>query len=142
MSVEDKVADHYSHGSLAEAIFAGLRAGGKDPDDLAVDDLAPVDEFHIGGREATAAFAERLGVEPGMHLLDIGSGIGGATRYFATAHGCRVTGIDLTAEYCAVAALLADRVGLSDKIDYRAGSALDMPFSDPPLMAPTPCMWR
>ena len=34
-----------------------------------------------------------------MHLLDIGCGIGGPSRYFATSYGCRVTGIDLTDEF-------------------------------------------
>ncbi len=128
MSVENKVADHYTQGGLAEAIFAGLRAAGKDPDNLSISDLAPVEEFHMGGREATVGFADRLGVVPGMHLLDVGCGIGGTARYFADARGCRVTGIDLTEEFCQVASLLADRVGLSGQVDYRQASALDLPF--------------
>ena len=48
-------------------------------------DLAPVDEFHIGGRQATIDFAEQLHIEPGKRLLDIGCGLGGASRYFALA---------------------------------------------------------
>jgi len=34
------------------------------------------------------------------HDRDIGSGIGGPARYFANRFGCRVTGVDLTPEFC------------------------------------------
>jgi SAM-dependent methyltransferase len=129
MDVEHAVAQHYSHGSLERTILDALARSGKDPDRLAPADLAPVDEFHIGGRQATVDLAARLGIGPGQHLLDVGSGLGGASRYFAAEHGCRVTGIDLTAEYVRVAEASAARVGLADRVSYRQGSALDLPFA-------------
>jgi ubiquinone/menaquinone biosynthesis C-methylase UbiE len=128
MNPEDAVAQHYAHGSLEAAILDALAAAGKDPERLAPADLAAVDEFHIGGRQATADLAEQLGVAGGMHLLDVGSGLGGASRYFAGEHGCRVTGIDLTREYVGVAEALSRRTGLSERVSYRHGSALGMPF--------------
>jgi hypothetical protein len=72
MSVETDVAGHYTQGTLEQRILTALREAGKDPDRLDPDDLAPVDEFHHAGRAATAAFAPRLNLKPGMHLLDIG----------------------------------------------------------------------
>jgi ubiquinone/menaquinone biosynthesis C-methylase UbiE len=128
MDVEHSVARHYRHGALAETILAALRGMGKDTDRLDAADLAPVDEFHIGGRQATIDFAAEMGVRPGMRLLDIGSGLGGAARFFAGERGCRVEGIDLTDEYVAVANDLARRAGLSGAVSYRQGSALDLPF--------------
>ena len=80
------MAQHYTHGGLERAVLDALRAAGKDPDRLEPGDLAPVDEFHIGGRQATIDFAGELRVTRGMHLLDIGSGLGGASRYFAHAN--------------------------------------------------------
>jgi ubiquinone/menaquinone biosynthesis C-methylase UbiE len=65
----------------------------------------------------------------GLHLLDIGCGLGGASRYFAQQRGCRVTGLDLTDEYVRVAEALSRRVGLQDRVSYRRGSALDLPFA-------------
>jgi SAM-dependent methyltransferase len=127
-SSEGLVARHYTHGSLEDAIRAALVATGKDLDALAPGDLTPVDEFHIGGREATEHLAARLGIAPGTRLLDIGSGIGGAARFFAAEHGAQVTGIDLTEEYVAVAVALADWVGLSGQVSFRYASALDLPF--------------
>ncbi|MBV9861496.1 MAG: class I SAM-dependent methyltransferase [Alphaproteobacteria bacterium] len=127
--IEEQVGRHYTHGELAATIAQALSAAGVDLAHLQPADLAPVDEFHIGGRQATAEFAEQLAIAPGAALLDIGCGLGGASRYFAHERGCRVTGIDLTAEFVEVAASLASRVGLSEKVTYRQGSALALPFA-------------
>jgi ubiquinone/menaquinone biosynthesis C-methylase UbiE len=128
-AVEDQVARHYSQDGLEQIVTRALAASGADLARLAPSDLAPVDEFHIGGRPATMAFADQLAVMPGMSLLDIGCGLGGASRYFAHQRGCRVTGIDLTAAYVEVARSLARRVGLADAVDYRQASALSLPFA-------------
>src|SRR5437667_9890530 len=106
MKLEQSVARHYTHGSLDQAILEALTAVGKDLDRLAPSDLAPVDEFHIGGRQATVDFAAQVGFGAGLHLLDIGCGLGGASRYFAHEGGCRVTGLDLTEECVRVAEAL------------------------------------
>ena len=129
IAVEDRVAEHYAQGRLEQTVTEALAASGADLARLVPADLAPVDEFHIGGRQATVDFAAQLQVSPSASLLDIGCGLGGASRYFAHERGCRVTGIDLTAEYVAVAAALAARVGLSELVTYRQGSALALPFA-------------
>jgi ubiquinone/menaquinone biosynthesis C-methylase UbiE len=128
MAIEQTVAQHYTHGSLETALLDGLRQSGKNPDRIDPDDLAAVDEFHIGGRQATVEFADQLGLRPGMELLDIGSGIGGPARYFAHRRQCRVTGIDLTDEYVRVAGALSKRAGLMDSLKFVQGSALSLPF--------------
>lgn len=130
MSLEDRVAAHYSRGDRAQAILAALRAAGKDPEHLSVDDLASVDEFHVRGRQATIELGQKLGLRPDMNVLDVGCGIGGASRYFAATYGCRVTGIDLTAEYCRMAAMFATSTGLADRLEYRQASALALPFEE------------
>ena len=129
MEVEQSVSRHYTHGSLEQAVFGALSASGKDLSNLMPADLAPVDEFHVGGRRATIDLAAQLEIEPGHHLLDIGSGLGGASRYFAHERGCRVTGIDLTEEYVRVAEAIAKSVKLENKVSYQHGSALVLPFA-------------
>jgi ubiquinone/menaquinone biosynthesis C-methylase UbiE len=126
--VERQVAGHYSNSDLEQAILDALIASGKDIMRLTPADLAPVDEFHTAGRRATIELAEQLDFRADMHLLDIGCGIGGASRYFAQARGCRVTGIDLTDDYVRTAASLSRRVGLAAKVTYRQASALALPF--------------
>ncbi|HLT02918.1 MAG TPA: class I SAM-dependent methyltransferase, partial [Geminicoccaceae bacterium] len=94
MPLERAVAAHYARLDVC-LILDALRAAGKDPDAPTIDDLAPIDEFHIRGRQATVELADALGLGAGQHVLDVGSGIGGPSRYVAHAHGARVTGIDL-----------------------------------------------
>ena len=129
MTVETEVARHYTSGSLEQRILEALRQAGKDPERLGPDDLAPVDEFHHGGRAATTAFAPRLELKPGMRVLDIGSGIGGPARYLAQHYGCRVTGIDLTEEFVTVARNLTRRLALDDKVEFEQGNAIANPFA-------------
>jgi len=130
MNLESNVAGHYAHGALAQAIDRALVAAGKDPERLTPADLGPIDEFHIGGGEATAALFAQLGLQAGMRWLDIGSGLGGSARHLAAAYGCIVSGIDLAPEYVEVAGDLARRVGLQGRVDFRQGSALALPFPD------------
>ena len=54
--MKDRVATHYTHGQLLDQILSGVEAIGKTPESVTVDDLAPVDEFHIGGRQASEEF--------------------------------------------------------------------------------------
>jgi SAM-dependent methyltransferase len=129
MTIEANVSAHYSGRDLEQRILMALRKAGKDPERLDPDDLAPVDEFHHGGRSATVTFATRLDLRPDMHLLDIGSGIGGPARYFARQHGCRVTGIDLTEDFVVVARALTRRLGMEDQVTFEEASALSMPFA-------------
>jgi 2-polyprenyl-3-methyl-5-hydroxy-6-metoxy-1,4-benzoquinol methylase len=74
------VERHYGLGGRLEAIFEGLRATGKDLASLTPADSAPVDEFHIRGREATMELAQWAALSPGLRVLDVGCGLGGSTR--------------------------------------------------------------
>lgn len=127
---EDRVARHYGQDDLERTILDALAASGKDVGDLTPEDLTPVDEFHTGGREATVALAEQAGFAAGQHLLDVGCGIGGPSRFFARECSCRVTGIDLTEDYVRTAEALSRRVGLAGQVSYRQASALALPFAD------------
>lgn len=124
------VASHYASQELETVILEALVKAGKALDRLKPEDLAPIDEFHIRGRKATLELARELGLREGMQVLDVGCGLGGASRLLALEFGCQVTGLDLTAEYCRVASLLAERLGLADRVSYRQGNALALPFAD------------
>jgi SAM-dependent methyltransferase len=139
------VAANYTGADLDTAILNALRAAGKDPDalapedlvpedlvpeDLVPEDLVPEDHFHAGGKAATLELARLAGIQPGMVVLDIGGGIGGPARMLASEIGCDVTVLDLTEGFCRTGAKLTARTGLADRVTFRHGNALDMPFAD------------
>lgn len=126
--LESRVAAHYGIDGLEQRIIGALAAGGIDTSHLTVEDLAPVDEFHIGGAEATAVLLDHLKLSRGDRLLDIGCGIGGPARLAASRTGAHVTGIDLTDSYVAIAGHLSQTVGLAGSTRFVQGSALALPF--------------
>jgi ubiquinone/menaquinone biosynthesis C-methylase UbiE len=128
--VESSVVGDYGTAGLGERILTGLRAFGVDTDNLTQKILAEIDHIHGGGYANTMDHAKLVEFTPDMAVLDIGCGIGGPARYFAQAFGCRVTGIDLTQEYVDVAAMLTERCGLDDRVDFKCANALDLPFDD------------
>ena len=127
---EARVEAHYTRENLLSTIRDGLTAAGFDPDSPDASALSAVDEFHIGGSEASRFVGEALGAASGLQVLDIGCGIGGPARFMASNFGCRVTGIDLTADYVAVGNQLSAMVGLGDAVNLQQASALDLPFGD------------
>jgi len=130
MSSDSEISSHYSQGNLLARLNAALKEDGVDPARPTIEVLAPYDQFHTRGMEATVEMAESIKVSPDDHILDIGSGIGGPARYFATCFGCKVTGIDLTPDFCDVARHFTRLLGLEDKVTIELGDALAMPFAD------------
>ena len=124
------VARHYGKGGLLDRMLDALKQAGKDLNRLTIDDLAPIDEFHSRRRAATTELAGLLAPTASDRAIDIGSGVGGPARYLAATYGCRVSGVDLTQEFVDTATALTGLVGLTDRVDFRQGSALDLPFPD------------
>jgi SAM-dependent methyltransferase len=124
------VGEHYARGALLARTLEALRAAGKRADTLATRDLAPIDQLHARGREATLELARLAGIEAGMRVLDVGGGLGGPARTLASEFGCAVEVLDLTEEFCRAGAAFTTRTGLSDLVSFRHGSALEMPYPD------------
>ena len=130
VTTASEISRHYTRGDLLARLEARLREDGVDPARPTFEALAPYDHFHGRGLEATEDMADLLDVSAAHHVLDVGSGIGGPARYMARRFGCRVSGIDLTAEFCEVARRLTSLLGLDERVDLRQGDALAMPFAD------------
>lgn len=130
MSVARHTQIHYSIDRLAERVNAALQNAGLGDGPVAWSDLSRLDQFHMRGLPATLELAERLGAKESDKVIDIGSGLGGPARYLAATFGCRVTGIDLSEPFVAVANDLNERSGLEQRVDFLAGDATKLPFSD------------
>jgi SAM-dependent methyltransferase len=121
------IDDYWGRHGLAEAVLDALAASGHDLEALTIDDLAPADQFHSGGKAATVRLARLAGLSAGMRVLDVGGGLGGPARTLAVEFGCRVTVVDLTPSYVRAAETLTARLGLGDRVCHRVGNALDLP---------------
>jgi MPBQ/MSBQ methyltransferase len=124
------VKAHWARQGLSDAIREALDVSGLDLAALTVDDLAPLDQFHGGGLGFTRRLATLGGLKPGMHVLDVGGGLGGPARTLALEFGCRVTVLDLTESYVEAGRMLTGLVGLEDRVDFLVGDALSLPFDD------------
>ena len=73
--------------------------------------------------EAQAAklelICEKLGLRPGMRLLDVGCGWGSLVMHAATHHGVEAVGITISAEQAALARERVSAAGLDDRVEIR-----------------------
>jgi cyclopropane fatty-acyl-phospholipid synthase-like methyltransferase len=85
-----EIARHYERASLVERLRAALAARGLGEKRLTSKDLAQLDQFHSRGLAATVELANALSITDATRVLDIGSGLGGPSRYLAETYGCTV----------------------------------------------------
>jgi len=115
------LTEHYRRRAPLDEILAEV-------DDASIEGLAPLDQFHSGGIEATRDLAELAKISAGEAVLDVGSGAGGPARLLAAERGARVTGIDLTADYVELARVLSAKAKIA--AEFRQANALELPFAD------------
>jgi len=125
---DQAINEHYGISGILNSILNGLESSGKNLHTLEPNDLSPIDEFHTRGKESTIEIANLAQLQPHHTVLDVGCGLGGSARYIANEYGCSVVGIDLTDEYVDVAKKLTEFVKLSDKVSFKQGSAIELPF--------------
>lgn len=123
---EQSLTEHYRRPELAATLRGALEKAGKTV--RSYKDTAAFDEFHMRGREATRELAALAGMREGLAVLDLGCGLGGPARLLAAEYGCTVTGIDLMTEFVDAATMLTRMVGLTDKVSFRQGNMLALPF--------------
>ena len=121
---------YWGRRDLERAFDAALAAAGKNLNALTIDDLAPVDQFHGGGKPSTDRLARLAKLAPSSRVLDVGGGFGGPARTLAVEHGCLVTVIDLTESYVQTGQWLTDRLRLGDRVRHRVGDALALDVAD------------
>ncbi|MEQ9317135.1 MAG: methyltransferase domain-containing protein, partial [Henriciella sp.] len=110
------VSDHYNEPGLLARIEKAIGSIDRTPDTITIEDIAPLEEFHIGGRAATAALIPGLEIQEDHRVLDIGCGTGGVARYVANRYGCKVDGIDLTTSFIEAGQTISSWLSLSAKV--------------------------
>jgi ubiquinone/menaquinone biosynthesis C-methylase UbiE len=123
------VRQFWQRAGLEKAILDDLIATGKNLNALSIDDLAPYDQFHGGGKEMTLRLARAISLQPGTRILDIGGGLGGPARLLATEFDCHVTVADLTESYLEAGRMLTKKLNLQSQVDFVLSDALELPFN-------------
>lgn len=72
----------------------------------------------------------RLDVAASDQVLDVATGTGAVALELVRRYGCRVTGIDQSAEMLAEGRRRVERVGLQSRIELQQGRAEELPFGD------------
>jgi cyclopropane-fatty-acyl-phospholipid synthase len=80
--------------------------------------VTPEDSLDQAQAQKRRHIAAKLLLEPGMSVLDIGSGWGGLALYLAGRAAARVTGITLSDEQLSVAKARAAEAGLDDRVTF------------------------
>lgn len=119
----------YGSPDLLKRVHEAIKSAGLDLDRLDPQDLAPLDEFHIGDRQSTLDVAKLTRASSDDRVVDVGAGIGGTARTLASHAGCHVTAVDVTPEFCEVAQDLNQRTGLADRIDVKCCDAIALPLA-------------
>ncbi len=86
------------------------------------------EQIHVGGRRETDILARVAGVNAGAQVLDVLCGLGGPARHLARTYGATVIGLDATGRMVSEAVARTADESLSDRVAFRLGNALDMPF--------------
>jgi cyclopropane fatty-acyl-phospholipid synthase-like methyltransferase len=95
------------------------------------DDLAILDQHHLGGLSATKRVFEHLSPSSKMSILDIGSGWGGPARTLCHIYDCNVTGLDISENNIKNAKYLSQISNLDKKTLFQIGSAEKFTFDTP-----------
>ena len=116
--------------SYIAKLNAGLEAAGVSKDGITAVDLAPADQFHVGGIESVQRLIAEAGFSAEDHVLDMGCGLGGPARVLSNTVGCRVTGYDLHPESVEAGNILSQWTSQDDRVTLRVADATAIPEED------------
>lgn len=121
---ERETSRHAGRAELADAVHGETRATRH----ARPAGLTTVEHDSLRDADAILALAALAGITRDTHVLHLGGGLGGTARVLSAAIGCRVTALDTSDAFRSIDEELTRRAGLSERISFRVGSALDVPL--------------
>jgi ubiquinone/menaquinone biosynthesis C-methylase UbiE len=85
---------------------------------------------HFGGIRVTQQLAELCHIQSTSYVLEVGCGVGFTSSFLAQKYGCRIMGIDLSAQMVEWAQKRAARKDLQALCEFRVADAQQLPFED------------
>lgn len=127
----EAINTHYQNlDNLETRVLELLDKANVDTSTISPENLAALDQFHAGGLAATIELSELLSISPKTKILDVGSGLGGPSRYLAYRFGCSICGVELLEGYCQTARTITRLMKLEDQVSYVTADALHLPFAN------------
>jgi ubiquinone/menaquinone biosynthesis C-methylase UbiE len=83
---------------------------------------------HMGGLASTKELIDLCRIGAGMHVLDVGCGVGATASYLVRTYGCTVVGVDVTPGMIDRANERARDDGILDQVEFKVGDARELPF--------------
>ena len=93
-------------------------------------EIGGIETLHPGGFALTKRTAELAGLKEGLKILDVSSGRGTQSIYYAKEFGVDVTGLDIDEDMIETASQKALENNLKDKVIFKKGDSQSLPFQD------------
>ncbi len=93
-------------------------------------ELSGIETLHPGGMALTRRTAEIARLKPGMKVLDVSSGRGTQSIFYAREFGVHVTGVDISEEMVKSAAENAKDEQVEKFVTFKIGDSQELPFED------------
>jgi ubiquinone/menaquinone biosynthesis C-methylase UbiE len=93
-------------------------------------EISGIEILHPGGYNLTKRTAEITQMRSGLTVLDVSSGRGTQSIFYAEKYNVAVTGLDISREMIHTAEKITNEKGLSDKVKFVQGDSQKLPFAD------------
>jgi SAM-dependent methyltransferase len=93
-------------------------------------EIGGIEILHPGGYKLTQRTAELCGLKHHLDVLDVSSGRGTQSIYYARTFGVNVTGLDISPDMVNTATQRAKDEGLSEQVRFILGDSQNLPFPD------------
>lgn len=93
-------------------------------------EIGGIEILHPGGYKLTKRTAEFTGMKKGLKVLDVSSGRGTQSIFYAENYGVIVVGLDISEEMIKTAEQRAQKKGLLENVKFILGDSQNLPFED------------
>jgi len=91
-------------------------------------ELSGIEALHPGGMALTKRTAELAALKPGLKILDVSSGRGTQSIFYAQEYGVNVIGLDISEEMIYTARKNAENESVESLVTFKKGDSQNLPF--------------
>jgi|TARA_B110000093_G_C12879373_1_gene371170 sarcosine/dimethylglycine N-methyltransferase len=115
----------------ADSIIAELSALGFGPrSPLNFNEVCKIDQLHYHGAASVQLAIDALAIKENSHVLEIGAGWGGPSRFIAGRTKAQVTALELQNDFNSVGESITKRCGLNSFVTHRQDDFLQVEFKN------------